>query len=522
MKASLTYFICVLVCCLLNGLYADSVINKYTDMFVSLSDKLNLALPDQFALKGGKYEYQTDIENLVFRGLSSQQKIDLKATYAFDIPFNLSDVVSFQIIDDWMFFTVNNTLYFMDKMETDYNKIDNCSMVYISSDFIFCSEITTIPNSTQSKIKLNCYQIQENPSLFGTTEIMIDEKIVFTDMFNYFKNEDDGIILIFITQHENKFNLHYFVYERTIQKLYLKLEFPENNLIMSNYINNQIIFVSENYITYYVLTSQEKVVTDTVKYAYSFYLYSIDSCDYDNSDATYMNITCTLNIPQKILKFNFLKSNFAINTQNDYMMDLTDTTYKRTAIKYKYIFLIFEDRVEAYSNYNLEFHSVVPGIQGEDLSTKPMTSNSLQNSIHFIISNNLIYNLYFYSNLSAQVHTFTKGTYFYIEYYLPNSSNVYYHHRFSIFEIPNLLDFYIIYEKDTLENIDLYGNALIWESPKSVVLGPDIHTFIKIDDDKQIIYPLKVDKNYNFRFNTEFNASLSEITEFVYYVRFLY
>ena len=510
----------LLLVCICNSL-STNLILETTQMLITPNQKLNFNLSNIRSLESATYTFKSDIENLKTNQFQNVSLTDLKTQYKLDVDIDPTKIDSFQSSDGSYFMTFENNLYVFYVEKHQYIKRPDCSVIHVANDFIFCIDLTKIEEPASAKIDISIYMNTSDIEKNSSYSVDLKGKTIESvKAFDYFKNEDDGMVLTILVDNPQKilkgdkdFQLIYLAFERNMVKLKLELEYPENNLISSNYINNQIMFVSQKYLTTLRLKNDEKDIK--MSYVYSFYEDLLTNCNFDNSDSTNMILSCATQTLGKILKFSFLKSNFLINTMiTSKILADSQADYLKTVIMYKYIYVLYKTKIQVFSTNNYEFHAISKE-EIPDLTGLLTTSDPIMNTISYIGKGDQLVVMQVFSYLQALCVNYTKGTYMELDFE-DTVSGMKKTVRFELEQVPADKEFYQIYEQKTLSDISFNGKNLNYKLISDLALGSDLNKILVVDGGDPISYK-KINTNYKFVFNTNFNAALSEFTKFLYH-----
>lgn len=491
-------------------------------VLVSSGQKLNFDLRSVRSEPEATYKFSSDIAELETNGFQAVDSLDIRAKFGIDFDYDSQDFSSFVVQEESVYFTLQGALYVLFVGTTKYAKVDACAQVHLSTDLIFCLgpapergaapaavEVTVLTNSPPFA-KVGGYSLQ-----------LPAGGVKAVKAFDAFKNQDDGLVLAVILQKDpalrvgaasHDFTLVYCFLEREKEKLRLELDFPEAELLHSNFINDQIMFVSPKYLTTFRVGSDAKGAS--VSYVYSFYEDLLQHCSFDNSDATNMNLSCSTQTPGKVLSFSFLKSNFLINSFSQAALSLQPEGLLRTLIGYKYIFAVYATQITVFSKSNLEFHAQsqasLPSTAGLLLD-----SEAILDSISYVSGDGKLVSLQVFSFLRAACHAYTSGSYLQLDFQEP-TSGASKQLRFELKEVPGEESFFVVYSQDSLPDISFNAKNLNYRIPANLVLGADLRPELLIGDAPPIPYN-KMDTAYSFSFNTAFNPALSEYTQFLHF-----
>ena len=495
---------------------ANNTVLETSQILVTPDEKLNFDLSNIRSLEEATYKITSDIENIRTTQFESLNTIDLKTRYQIDFDFDPKDVKSLTFQNFSVYFIVNQTLYVLFEEQSKYVSQEKCSLFYVANHFIFCFDTSGISDTQNSKIPVTVLQNKFPLTILTQYDIEYTRNVVRdVQAFEYFKNEDDGFVMTIITQKDSlsdkEFYLNYYAYERDLKKIQFEVEFPEAKVLEANYINTQILLVSEKYLT--TVRVKDQMPTH-LTYVYSFSEDSLTNCNFDNSDASNMVLTCATNTFGKILKFLFLKSNFLINSMSTSSLNVPlSSDYLKTIIMYKYIYIVFETYIKVYSANNFEFHARSPTVI--DLSDLELDPDPIKNTIGFFVSSSEFSYLQIFSHLQAICESFTAGSYLQVEYQ-DESRGIQKTVRFDLQVVPPDEDFHVLFDAETLPDISFNAKNLNFEIPPNLALGSDLNNYLVINEKTSLRY-IKLDKDYKFDFNSNFNPSLSEFTKFLFH-----
>ena len=525
------------------------------ELMVGQQEKLNFDFSDISPDKSLKFDFDSDVKDLKTNLFNSVSESDLKSLFGLDIE-DLSTVSSFQGQQGNFYIVIEKTLSILFKGQESAVEISKCERVFVSNDFIFCLDLTDMNKVGVRTIKMTCYKNSLAIRVVGRTDIISDSDVTFVKMFSDFKNMDDGMILVLINDsqktgtEEDRFErvkmaakgsdrlysnvkmsnphvLNYYLFERNNRVFYQELGFPEATVLETNYINHQMMFISPKFIT----TNDVKTKSSNVSYVYSFYEETLDYCNFDNSDATNMILLCLTSTPDKLLRFFFLKSNFQINSLDVFKLKSGETNpIISQIVKFKYILELRQDSLTVFKTSDFLFHSFLAPPPDIDFANSLLDFDPMSEALYLLGKGSKLTTVSLFSRIQATCDSFSAGTRVELRVSDLNSQNLIRKQKYNLMEVSSEPEFQVLYQQPNLDDLKIYSKNLIFPVERDLVLGKNVQIEFEMKSaegergewGENVQKYQKLDTDYDFLFNTEFNPALSEFTHFLYSVMFVF